>query len=67
MKNNKYKYKNHKKQVDSNGFDHGYQELYHSRYKKSLYFRGNFKRDDNVGYQEHHYQFSIKQTIFFIK
>jgi hypothetical protein len=66
MKINKYKYKNHKKPVDSNGFDHGYHELYHSRYKKSLFFRGKFKHDVNVGYQEQHYRFSIKITNFFI-
>lgn len=40
---------------------HGYQEWY---IINILYNRGNFKNDDEIGYEEWHY---FKETNFYIK
>jgi len=47
--------------LNNEGEFHGYQELY---VYNLIYVRGNFKNDEEIGYQEWH---TIKETEYYIK
>ena len=40
---------------------HGYQELYMSKQSNTLWYRGNTKNNESIGYEECHF---IKQTRY---
>ena len=43
---------------------HGYQELYMSNQCNTLWYRGNTKNNESIGYEECHF---IKKTNFYIR
>jgi len=55
------KQKQTKRNLDSNGQHHGYQEVYDD---DELYCRGNSKHGLDIGYQEYHL---LNETEFYIR
>ena len=48
---------------NSKGEWHGYQERYMDKKCNTLWYRGNTKNNDSIGYEEYHL---IKQTRYYI-
>jgi len=40
---------------------HGYQERYD--FNNKIYYRGNYKHNNEIGYEEHH---GVKETAYYI-
>jgi len=50
--------------INSKGQHHGYQQWYYRENKLKLYLRGNYKNDEEIGYEE---WFGGRKINFYIR